>query len=58
MTHDGQASLERVDFLDYMRKQDNEIKDHCFVLNLPDEITGKPQVEEYSGLVSLCSTTI
>lgn len=28
------------------------------MLNLPDVITGRPPMAEYSGLVSLCSTTI
>lgn len=42
------------DFLDQMRLQDNQIRDYCFTLNLSEERRG----EEYSGLVSLCSTTI
>ena len=37
-----------------MRKQDNEIKDYCFTLNLNEE----SKSAEYYGLVSLCSTTI
>jgi len=37
-----------------MRKQDNEIRDHCFILNLNEE----NKHAEYYGLVSLCSTTI
>ena len=41
-----------------MRRQDNEIRDYCFTLNLPDEVTGHSAIPEYSGLVSLSSTTI
>lgn len=41
-----------------MRRLDNEIQDYCFTMNLPDESTGHSTVAEYSGLVSLCSTTI
>lgn len=41
-----------------MRKLDNDIRDYCFVLNLPDDSTGLSAVPEYSGLVSLSSTTI
>ena len=47
-----------MDFLEQMRIKDNEIRDFCFTLNLPDEVTGKACVSEYYGLVSLCSTTI
>lgn len=41
-----------------MRKQDAEIQDYCFTLNLPEEGMGRSTVPEYYGLVSLCSTTI
>ena len=61
----NENSNEKVDFLEQMRKQDNEIRDFCFTLNLPaDESmisakTASPTtVPEYYGLVSLCSTTI
>ena len=47
------------EFMEFMRKQDNEINDMCFALNLHREgYTGLNQEENYSGLVSLCSTTI
>ena len=60
----NENSNEKVDFLEQMRKQDNEIRDFCFTLNLPvDEAmnVGKSisaSASEYYGLVSLCSTTI
>ena len=45
-------------FLEQMRKQDSEIRDFCFTLNLLPRATTTKNEETYSGLVSLCSTTI
>ena len=45
------------EFMEYMRKQDNEINDVCFSLN-QRESQAHPTIDNYSGLVSLCSTTI
>ena len=44
------------EFVEKMRKKDNEINDYCFVLNFPQ--ASKETEKQYSGLVSLCSTTI
>ena len=48
------------EFMEFMRKQDNEINDICFTLNLKQEgyYGALTSEENYSGLVSLCSTTI
>ena len=55
-----QAAVEKGDFLDQVRRSDGQIRDYCFSLNLSGIVADRstPQDQIYSGLVSLCSTTI
>lgn len=41
-----------------LHRKDSEIRDYCFALNLPEVSQKDLGSHYYSGLVSLCSTTV